>query len=61
MDVVLSQVFTDGSTGFSDATPKAIRARLGSGVTVYVLLEVRGAYTPVSAEVFTVTLDVVQG
>ena len=61
MDVVMGQVFTDGASGFSDTTFKPIRARLGTGYTVYALIEARGAYTPSSAETFTVTLDVVQG
>ena len=60
-DVVIGQVFTDGASGFSDTTVKPIRARLDSGYTIYALIEARGAYTPVSAETFTVTLDVVQG
>lgn len=57
-DVTSMQAFTDGCVGHvTPANPVPIRfgANLGS---LYALLEARAAYTPASAEVFTVTLDV---
>lgn len=57
-DVASMQAFTDGCVGHvTPANPVPIRlgANLGS---LYALLEARAAYTPASAEVFTVTLDV---
>lgn len=59
-----------GTTGrvFSDAAEvvgqpavgSEISVSLGSGSTIYGLLEARGAYTPGNAEVFTVVLEVLQ-
>lgn len=52
------QAFTDGCADAAPATAGAeIIARLGSGTTLFGLLEARAAYTPVSGEVFTVTLE----
>lgn len=56
IDVAVSQAFSDGAAG--NGIPN-----VGSEInfvpdTVYGLLEARGAYTPASAEVFTVDLEV---
>jgi hypothetical protein len=60
-DVAIGRAFTDGAAGFGipvdgfDASFK-----LASGQDLFALIEARGAYTPISSEVFTVTLDVLQ-
>lgn len=54
IDVTVGQAFTDGAQG---AATTEIN---GKSRNLYGLLEVRGAYTPASAEVFTVTLEVEQ-
>lgn len=57
-DVASMQAFTDGCVGHvtpANPVPLRLGANLGS---LYALLEARAAYTPASAEVFTVTLDV---
>lgn len=61
IDVTLNQVFTDGATGCSDNNLRSINVDIPNSSTVYMLLEARGVYTPVSAEGFTISLDVVQG
>jgi hypothetical protein len=53
IDVTVDKAFTDGAAG--QATTE-INAR----GTVYGLLEARGAYTPASAETFTVRLELMQ-
>lgn len=62
LDVVVDRVFTDGAAG--NGVPIAgmeVSFDLGAGATtIFGLLEARGAYTPASAEVFTVTLEVFQ-
>lgn len=59
-DVTTMQSFTDGCVGY--ATPingLEVPIRLGPNTaSLYALLEARAAYTPASAEVFTITLDV---
>lgn len=60
IDVNLSQIFTDASTGFGGANYGPIPVDLASGQTVYALLEARGSFTPISAEVFTVDITVAQ-
>jgi hypothetical protein len=58
VDVTVTRVFTDGSAGFGvPLTGNEMSFKLASGDSVFVLLEARGAYTPASAEVFTVTLE----
>ena len=55
------RVFTDAS--YAIGTPSVgseVGFDLASGSTVYGLLEARGAYTPASAETFTVDLQIVQ-
>ncbi len=54
VDVTVGQAFTDGAHG-SAATEINARAE-----TLYAVIEARSAYTPVSAEVFTVTLEIAQ-
>jgi hypothetical protein len=57
VDITVDKAFTDGAVGLSaqteiNCTPVT--------TLLYGLLEARGAYTPTSAEVFTVTLEVDQ-
>lgn len=52
LDITVGQTFTDGAQGAA-TTELNINSSL-----LYGLLEARGAYTPVSAEVLTVTLEV---
>jgi hypothetical protein len=54
VDVTIDQAFTDGA--FGQATCEINT----NALTLYGLLEARGAYTPASAEVFTVTLESVE-
>lgn len=50
--------FSDGCAAAGAATAGAeVQIVLASGSTVYCLLEARGAYTPASAEVFTLTVE----
>lgn len=60
VDITIDQAFNDGAAGFSSIAMSDIVAKLGAGTTLYALLEARAAYTPVSAEVFTLTADIVQ-
>ena len=53
-DIASMQTFTDGGVGFV-AADVVVRSQ-----TVYALLEARGAYTPASAETFTLSLEVAQ-
>lgn len=60
-DVILTQAFTDGAVGF--ATPSVgseLARKLSSGTDVFALVEARAAYTPVSGEIFSLQLDVLQ-
>jgi hypothetical protein len=59
IDVTIDQVFSDGAAGFGVPNIGLEIADAGqSGETsVFWALEARGAYTPGSAEVFTLTLD----
>ena len=57
-DITAMQAFTDGAVGFIAAGANVIT--LESTTTVACLLEARGAYAPGNAEVFTITLEVVQ-
>jgi hypothetical protein len=61
VDLTCDQVFTDGASG--NAIPSVgseINFALASGQVIYGLLEARGVYTPGSAEVFTLELEVLQ-
>jgi len=59
IDVNCTFAFTDAAVGFGSANHGPIPVDLSSGQTIYGLIEARGAYTPTSAEVFTVDLSVV--
>ena len=62
IDVGSMFAFTDGAAGFGSAAAGAeMRVRLAAGATIYGLIEARGAYTPANAEVFTVTLETLDG
>lgn len=58
VDVTVDQLFTDGAAG--QATTEINCFPVGGASNLYGLLEARGAYTPASAEVFTVSLEIVQ-
>jgi hypothetical protein len=59
LDVTVDKAFVDGAAGLGiPTTGTDIDGVLASGQTIYGLLEARGTYTPVSAEVFTVELEV---
>jgi hypothetical protein len=51
VDVVINQAFTDGAAG------QLVTEINFNALTLYGLLEARGAWTPASAEVITVTLE----
>jgi len=58
-DVTVDKAFTDGALGVSAAAD--IPFDLPAGVNrLYLSLEARGAYTPASAEVFRISLDIDQ-
>lgn len=60
-DVTIDQAYTDGAAGWGvPVTGFDMSIDLSSGLIIYGLLEARAAYTPGSAEVFTVTLDDLQ-
>ena len=58
VDVTVDKAFTDGAAG--QATTEINARGAAGGNTIYGLLEARGAYTPGSAETFTVRLEVMQ-
>lgn len=55
IDVTVGQAFTDGAFGAAAADIAF------AGQALYALIEARGAYTPVSGEVFTAGVEVAQG
>jgi len=58
--VTLDRAFTDGAYGAAvPVVGQEVMIRLSEGQSVYALVEARGAYTPVSAEVFTIGLDLI--
>ena len=58
VDVTAMYAFTDGANGFGAAAAGAeMRYKLKTGATIYALIEARGAYTPASAEVFTLYVE----
>lgn len=60
-DISIDRAFTDGAAGLGvPVTGSELSFKLTSGQVVFVLLEARAAYTPASAEVFTLTLEVLQ-
>lgn len=60
IDVTLDIAFTDGAAGFAALPGFGIGRKLASGQTLFALLEARAAYTPASAEVFRVEIEVEQ-
>jgi hypothetical protein len=59
-DVVVTQAFTDGSVGSLVPVGDYFNVILNGDRKIYAVLEARGAYTPASAEVFTVSLDMIK-
>lgn len=63
-DVTMSStIFTDGATGFgvpSAGFEEMERLAQGSSQTLYALVEARAAYTPLSAEVFNLSIHDVE-
>lgn len=61
-DIGSMQAFTDGAVGVAlPLVANEILCAAGAGVkTLFALLEARGAYTPASAETFTLTAEVLQ-
>ena len=58
MDVTTMLAFTDGCTGTgSAAAGSEMFIRTSAGATIYGLIEAKAAYTPISGEVFTVTIE----
>lgn len=60
VDIVIDQAFTDGAAGFSSLAMSDTIVSLASGTSLFALLEARAAYTPISAEVFTLTAEITQ-
>ncbi|HSE58228.1 MAG TPA: hypothetical protein VLA99_05960 [Nitrospiraceae bacterium] len=58
VDVTVGQAFGDGAAG--QATTDISCYPVAGASNLYGLLEARGAYTPASAEVFTIALEVAQ-
>ena len=59
-DVTIGQAFTDGAIGFgvpNTGSEFMVRLAGGSAQKIYALIEARAAYTPSSAEVFTLVVD----
>lgn len=59
-DVTVGQAFTDGAIGFgvpNTGSEFMVRLAGGSAQKIYALIEARAAYTPSSAEVFTLVVD----
>jgi hypothetical protein len=59
VDVTLDQSYSDGAKGFVAIQAKAFDTAAGSQ-NIYALIEARAAYTPVSGETFTVSLEVLR-
>jgi len=58
MDVTVDRAFTDGAVGFGvPIVGSEMSIKLSSGTSVRALIEARGAYTPISSEIFTITVD----
>lgn len=58
MDFTVDKAFTDGAAG--NAVPAVGSEIIFTADTYYGLLEARGAYTPASAELFEVSLELMQ-
>lgn len=57
-DLVVDRAFSDGAASAPQTANNGIAFALASGSVVFGLLEATAAYTPISAEAFTVTLEV---
>lgn len=57
LDLTQSSPFSDGAAGQADTN---FLVSLASGQVIWALIEARGAYTPVSAETFTLAAEVAQ-
>jgi hypothetical protein len=60
IDVTIDKAFNDAADGIGVATVGVDVPFAAVASDIYGLLEARGAYTPASAEVYTVTIDVEQ-
>jgi hypothetical protein len=60
IDVTIDKAFNDAADGIGIATTGVDVPFVAVASDIYGLLEARGAYTPASAEVFTITIDVEQ-
>jgi hypothetical protein len=62
LDVTVDKAFSDGATGAGAATAGQEIAfqTAANSKSIYALVEARGAYTPASAETFTLTVEVEQ-
>jgi hypothetical protein len=61
VDVTVDRVGTAGAVGFAQVADPGLFFDLPDGATtLFALIEARGAYTPASAEVFTLTTDILQ-
>lgn len=60
VDVTMDMAFTDGAFGAA-VFPAQLAVKLASGTTIAWALEARAAYTPASAETFTLELEAIQG
>lgn len=61
LDITVNEAFSDGAAGVGvPNNGSEIGVALSSGTTLYGLVEARAAYTPTSAEVITVALEVYQ-
>ena len=62
IDIAAFFAFTDGAAAFGSAPAGSeLRLRLSSGTTLYGLMEARAGYTPAANEIFTVTLECLDG
>lgn len=59
VDITMDVAFSDGAKGFAALSAKVFEAAAASQ-NIYALIEARGAYTPASAEVFTLALEVLR-
>ncbi len=61
IEITFDRAFTDGATGSGLLTRNAdMFFDFPSGSILYALVEARGVYTPISGEVFTFKLEVIQ-
>lgn len=60
MDVTIDKAFSDGAAGEGTPNTGAEINFIATAQVIYGLFEARGTYTPASAEVFTVSLEVIQ-